>query len=293
MVAPRDPRAAPRDAPPHPRGGGVAPDLGALPYARVARVGVAGPVVGARRRRRHGHVRHARGGDPRRAREARPRVDAHVRLVPEVPVVAPPRLAGPRVARAPPAPRRGGGPGEGGVDDGAPARDDAAPARDGDELGEHPLPEPLAPGQVAELGEGRRVRHLPGRHVDADEAPRGPRARDGVLARLVGGAGPDPREARPGHARAADGPPVRVVGPDGRDPLPPGRDRPRLPREPLAPPLAGRPEVREAPPAPREDHPKLMRKMPLTCAYYITGHPLAPARAAPAARYALNKSVLP
>ena len=49
---------------------------------------------------------------------------------------------------------------------------------------------------MAELGEGRRVRHLPGRYVDADEAPRGPRVRDGVLARLVGEAGPDPREAR-------------------------------------------------------------------------------------------------
>ena len=33
--------------------------------------------------------------------------------------------------------------------------------------------------------------------------------------------------------------------------------------------------------------------MPLTCGYYTTGHPLAPARAAPAARYALNKSVFP
>lgn len=36
-----------------------------------------------------------------------------------------------------------------------------------------------------------------------------------------------------------------------------------------------------------------MRKMPLTCGYHATGHPLAPARAAPAARYALNKSVFP
>ena len=152
VVAPRDPRAAPRDPPGDLRGVRVAGGLLAPPCARVARAGVAELVVGARRRRRHGHVRHVRGGDLHRVHEASPRVDARVRLVPEVPVVALLSLVGLRVARALPAPRRGGGPGEGGVDDGAPRMMMPRSSGTGTSSASIPSPSPSPPGRWRDSG---------------------------------------------------------------------------------------------------------------------------------------------
>ena len=156
--------------------------------ARVARAGVAELVVGAQQRRRHCHVRHVRGGDLNRMHEARPRVDARVRLVSEVPVVALLRLVGLRVARAPPAPRRGGGPGEGGVDDGPPCMMMPRPPGTGTGSASIPSPSPPRAGGGTRGGSSRpaparascRCRRSAAWPPSPGRRPRTPRRRGGT-----------------------------------------------------------------------------------------------------------------